>query len=222
MRRRQSCYAVHIVGCEPIVAETWEKAKTLTSGVPNSYTKKFEDRGACDEYIRKYKDGTQGDDALSSPQMNNSTCRCDDCANMRGEDKEEDVAYTDGSVANGRGAYGIFFSENDKRNRAAIMPPAFLPDTVPQVEVKGIIEGAKLIARGGPIFTDSAYAHNASTNPHARKWVSNAELIEELQEVLREKKVSVRKVKSHSNCHGNDAADRLCREAINRHFAPTD
>lgn len=183
-------YACHARCGPPALVSTWEAAKAMTRGVPNSYAKKFHSRETAEEYIAAFL--TAGGNSEDIPV--------------------EDVAYTDGSVVNGQATFAVYLGARDARNRSGrIQQTSTAAVTSPQAELRGVIEGAKLVRYGGAVCTDSFYAFNAANNPHAHKWAHNAILIRELREAVSRNGVTVRKVKAHSGNPGNDAADGLCR-----------
>ena len=142
--------------------------------------------------------------------------------------------YTDGAVSrngkrNARGGIGIFFSENSPLN---VSHPFLLkPITNQRAELFAIVQAISIVLSDSSlnhanttlcIHTDSMYAFNIATkwieNWKSRGWVTskgdvvkNKDIVEVLYEQLHngELKLTFTHVKAHSDCYGNNMADKL-------------
>jgi len=180
-------YVVHVHGVPTDLKSSWATALNQTTGVPNTYVKKFKTNSEANEYIKSFSSVSTAVTALAS----------------------EDV-YTDASLKEGIGARAGFFSENDSRNFVNIDRGS---NSVPVLEVQAIIDAAKLAKAGAVIFTDSSYAVDACKSPFHYKW-QNAQILSEMKRVLLEKNIKLAKIQAHSGIIGNEIADQMCRDAI--------
>lgn len=148
------------------------------------------------------------------------------------QDEHQDtmIVYTDGSCTdNGsqqaRAGAGVWYSENDVRNKAIRLPPE-----IEQSNNTGELIAILIAAQSSQnednlcIRTDSQYAidsiHKYGHRLEQTGWIdiANKEIIQAIRGQLRLRPGSTyfEKVKGHSNNTGNDGADRLAGEQVGR------
>ncbi|KAF7367382.1 DNA polymerase epsilon catalytic subunit [Mycena sanguinolenta] len=136
------------------------------------------------------------------------------------------TVYTDGSATengkeNARAGTGIFYGEDDPRNRAIRVPNELNPSNqvAELLAVKEVLENTP---RGTPIdiISDSKYTIDGVTK-NLKRWedqgyrmVANGDLVKMVVTRLRRHKAEIRFkwVKGHSGVAGNEAADRLAAQ----------
>lgn len=134
------------------------------------------------------------------------------------------VVYTDGSSFNnpGPGGYGVVLRLG---KQLTTLSKGFKLTTNNRMEIMAVIVALQTIGEGKKveIYTDSEYTINAIT-----KWifgwkknnwikqdgtsVTNRDLIEQLDELVRANKVTFIKVKAHAGVPDNELADKLAKE----------
>lgn len=134
------------------------------------------------------------------------------------------VVHTDGSALNnpGPGGYGVVLRLGDQ---LTTLSKGYHLTTNNRMEIMAVIVALKTVGEGKKveIYTDSEYTINAIT-----KWVfgwkknnwikqdggsvTNRDLIEELDELVRANKVTFIKVKAHSGVPDNELADKLAKD----------
>lgn len=134
------------------------------------------------------------------------------------------IVYTDGSALKnpGPGGYGIVLRLG---SQMTTLSKGFKLTTNNRMEIMAVIVALQTIGEGKKveIYTDSEYTINAIT-----KWifgwkknnwikqdggaVTNRDLIEQLDELVRLNKVTFIKVKAHVGIPDNELADKLAKE----------
>lgn len=147
------------------------------------------------------------------------------------------LVYADGACPrNGQpdatAGYGVFFGNNNPLNVSARLKG--VPKTNQRAKLAGIKRALEILStredgRMYQIYTDSKYAIN-SLNKWAVTWqrngwlntkglpVSNRDLIEDIVNLNASclNVIGLRKVLAHSDCDGNNQADKLAREGVLR------
>lgn len=141
--------------------------------------------------------------------------------------------YTDGSCIhngypNAKAGYGVYFGKDDSRNISKRVPSDML-QTNNVGELMAIIEAAKIIPRDvkAIIYTDSEYCITMAQKISYTNKTKNIELVKEMGYLLRDKKIELRHIRSHTNLSdkhslGNEQADLLANMSIGLHNKPSD
>lgn len=138
------------------------------------------------------------------------------------------VIYTDGACSGnpGPGGWGVLLEYNGVRKK---LSGAFVDTTNNRMELQAAIEGLKALKRSSDValYTDSHYVKNGITNWinswKAKNWksasgkpVKNLDLWKELDSLVDKHNIEWHWVKGHSGVEGNEIADALATNAIEK------
>lgn len=141
------------------------------------------------------------------------------------------VAYTDGGCRGNPGGIGAHaFILIDPATRRALERADAVPDTTNnRMEMLAVIEALSALRRPSDsvlVFSDSRYLIDCCTKWirgwKARGWsrkegpLKNVDLLQRLDQLLAVRPVEFRWVEGHANNHGNNRADGLANEAMDR------
>ena len=129
----------------------------------------------------------------------------------------QNVVYTDGSYANWRMGMGIFYGDNDPRNRSLLLYPSKLTEYKSTNNIAEIMAIEYVIDHLDDdiiIYTDSNYSIQALVDG---LYHQNISIVERIRNKIHKSpyKVSIQKVEGHSGNYGNDQADHLATMATN-------
>ena len=138
------------------------------------------------------------------------------------------IVYTDGGSRGnpGIGAWGVFIDDNDTKKELSGFEEM---TTNNRMELTAAIEGLSCLDDGinVTLYTDSKYVKDGITKwiknwkkngwkTSAKKPVKNSDLWKKLDNEVNKRAVSWEWVKGHSGDRGNDIADDLCNEEMDK------
>lgn len=209
---RQVVYAVRR-GRQRGLFASWSECQQQVRGFSGAEFRKFADRQRGQEWL----DGTKPLEE-ENPKKRKFVVYCDGACRNNGS-----------TVKKARASIGVWFgSDTDERNVSRVLPPE-MRHTNQTAELFAAITTLKAVPADEPVTirTDSIYTINSATLWRERwireKWSSqlkltNSALLRQLSDLLDARKVPVewQHVRGHKGEPGNEAADRLANEALDR------
>lgn len=209
-------YAVRS-GRETGLFESWDAVQPLVAGYSGAEHKKFRSRELALAWLRR-------DEAKEKPAKRAKR----DTPPVVSHNRDATIVYCDGGcVRNGqrdaRAAIGLFFGAEDARNCGRLLPPE-MKQSNQTAELHAALEVLRLVPDGPlEIRTDSRYVIDSATVWRAA-WIRkgwpqrlvNRDLLRALSDAVdaRTAPLTWGHVAGHAGEAGNEAADRLAREAL--------
>jgi ribonuclease HI len=164
-------------------------------------------------------------------------------SSYRGSKGKQTVVYTDGASSNNgyasaRAGYGVFYGDNDYRNKSAALS-SNEPQTNQRAELHAIVDALRSAvdspdsdSKNLRIMTDSKYSRDCLTS-WADKWesngyisssgreVQNQDLIKNGRSLMKQLEsqggsIEIEHVKGHADNYGNNQADKLAVQGRNK------
>jgi ribonuclease HI len=217
------------------IFDTWDECSEQVKGFRGAIYKKFTNAKDANDYIDMHNTHTHMHNTHTHTHTN-ETIRIDEPF------IPDYYVYTDGACANNgrknaRAGYGIYFGENDTRNRSAPIVGDKQTNNVAELtailKTFSIIENDIACGKKIMIMSDSSYALRCIGDYGKRcyddgwkKDVPHKELIREAYELYRNcpnvKCMYIAAHTSHTDIHsmGNDNADKLANRAIGLDACP--
>jgi ribonuclease HI len=210
--KKEVFYAVRN-GRKPGLYRTWDDCLDQIRGFPNNQFKKFFNKKDAENYVLNELIDIDYDNAYDDSVLN---------------------VYTDGaSYHNGKedaqASYGVYFGEDDPRNKSGLVDSMYENASNNRGELTGILRAIELISpdEEAVIHTDSMYGIKCVSEYGMEmkkkkypKDVPNIDLIKKIRELLENKgNIRFHHLNSHTNktdkhSIGNDMADKLATEVL--------
>lgn len=198
---------------------SWSECQQQVSGFSGAEFRKFADRERAQEWVdgEKPRQQQQEEEEEKTNKKRKFIVYCDGACRANGNAKKA------------RASIGVWFgSESDERNVSCVLPTE-LPHTNQTAELFAAITTLEAVPRDEAVTirTDSMYVINSATKWRQRwidkKWspqlgLKNHALLRQLSDLLDARSVPIewQHVRGHRGEPGNEAADRLANQALDK------